>query len=70
MNDTTQIPVPPTVALAEALAMVDFLRERSLLNAVMRDKAEQKVRDLEKQIEEQQNKTKVEATQYPKERGK
>lgn len=50
MEETTQIPVPPTVMAAEAMAEAAFWRERSRLNAVLRFQAEQELADLKEQI--------------------
>lgn len=50
MEETTQIPVPPTVMVAEAMAEAAFWRERSRLNAVLRFQAEQELSALKEQI--------------------
>lgn len=50
MEETTQIPVPPTVLAAEAMAEAAFWRERSRLNAVLRFQAEQELAALKEQI--------------------
>lgn len=49
-NETTQIPVPPTVIAAEAMAEAAFWRERSRLNAVLRFQAEQELAALKEQL--------------------
>lgn len=50
MEETTQIPVPPTVMAAEAMAEAAFWKERSRLNAVLRFQAEQELAALKEQI--------------------
>lgn len=50
MEETTQIPVPPTVLAAEAMAEAAFWRERSRLNAVLRFQAEQELAALKEQM--------------------
>lgn len=49
-NETTQIPVPPTVIAAETMAEAAFWRERSRLNAVLRFQAEQELAALKEQM--------------------
>ena len=50
MEETTQIPVPPTVMAAEAMAEAAFWKERSRLNAVLRFQAEQELAAMKEQI--------------------
>lgn len=50
MDETTQIPVPPTVIAAEAMAEAAFWKERSRLNAVLRFQAEQELAALKEQM--------------------
>lgn len=50
MEETTQIPVPPTVMAAEAMAEAAFWKERSRLNAVLRFQAEQELAAMKEQM--------------------
>ncbi|EJF91694.1 hypothetical protein [Bartonella tamiae] len=45
-----KIDISHAVAFAEATAESDFWRKRALINAALRDKAEQQIADMQKEI--------------------